>query len=188
MKIIYHCFGGAHSSVTAAYIHLGFLPADHVPDSQAFCQLPFYDRQGNDQHGHFFFMGRDEFGHEVFFTARRSRQVVLENIVKGLAEIFDIPPAEYLLVNVMHKVNWAMKFGGYLSRRCGLIRVGRPIVTMGTRLAYSQVANLVRQVKNYIKGCSKEYPVLQQKQFSPGCFGWRDSYGATAGRKRTPQR
>lgn len=188
MKIIYHCYGGAHSSVTAASIHLGFLPADRVPDSEALCQLPFYDRQGHDQHGHFFFMGRDECGHEVFFTARRSRLVVLENIVKGLAEIFDIPSTEYLLVNVMQNVNWAMKLGGYLSRRCGLIKIGRPIVTLGTRRAYFRIADLVQQVKNQIGGYSEKYPVLQQKQFSPGRFGRRDSYGAPAGRQHAGQR
>ncbi|HBC94637.1 MAG TPA: hypothetical protein DCZ10_17500, partial [Pelotomaculum sp.] len=26
MKVIYHCHGGTHSSVTAAAIHLGMLP------------------------------------------------------------------------------------------------------------------------------------------------------------------
>ncbi|HPZ72110.1 MAG TPA: DUF3189 family protein, partial [Peptococcaceae bacterium] len=26
MKIIYNCYGGAHSSVTAAALHLGLLP------------------------------------------------------------------------------------------------------------------------------------------------------------------
>jgi hypothetical protein len=31
MKIIYHCYGGTHSSVIAAAIHLGLLPEDRVP-------------------------------------------------------------------------------------------------------------------------------------------------------------
>ncbi|OPX90468.1 MAG: hypothetical protein A4E53_01020 [Pelotomaculum sp. PtaB.Bin104] len=188
MKIIYHCYGGAHSSVTAASIHLGLLPSDRVPGSESLWQLPFYDRQGNDEHGHFFFIGRDEYGHEVYFTARRGRPVVLEYVLKGLAEIFEIPSSDYLLVNVMQNVNWTMKLGGYLSRRCGLIKVGRPLVILGTRAAYFQIADLVRQVKNQVKDYSEELFVLQRKYFPPGSFGRCDSYRSPSKGRHAGQR
>ncbi|BAF59793.1 hypothetical membrane protein [Pelotomaculum thermopropionicum SI] len=147
MKVIYHCYGGAHSSVTAASIHLGLLPADRIPSQEMFWSIPLYDRQEPYQHGHIFFMGRDEMGNEVYVTARRGRAEILENIIAGLAGIFKIPQNSFLLVNVMHKVNLRMKFGGYLSRRWGLIRLGRPIVTWGTQAAYFEVARLVQKVK-----------------------------------------
>jgi len=181
VKIIYHCYGGAHSSVTAASIHLGLLPADHIPSREAFWKIPFYDRQENDEHGHIFFMGRDERGNEVYFMARRSRPVVLESVIKGLAEIFNIPPGEYLLVNVMQNVNWTMKLGGYLSRRCGFIKIGRPIVTLGTQAAYLQLVDLVRKVKNITGGHGEENTVFQREQVSPRRPGWRDPCGTPDG-------
>jgi len=181
MKVIYHCYGGAHSSVTAASIHLGLLPADHIPCREAFWKIPFYDRQENDEHGHIFFMGRDERGNEVYFMARRGRPVVLESVINGLAGVFDIPPGEYLLVNVMQNVNWTMKLGGYLSRRCGFIRIGRPIVTLGTQAAYFQLVDLVRKIKIITGGCGEENTVFQREQVSSRRPGRRDPYGTPAG-------
>ncbi|MDF9407366.1 DUF3189 family protein [Pelotomaculum isophthalicicum JI] len=163
MKIIYHCYGGAHSSVTAASIHLGLLPVDRVPVLKEFWEIPFYDRQENDEHGHIFFMGLDESGNEIYFSACRGRPLVFQSVFKGLAGIFDIPQEEYLLVDVMKNVNWTMKLGGYLSRRCGYTKIGRPIVTLGTQAAYLQVINLVRKVKKTIGGNVEKNTILQQQ-------------------------
>ncbi|MFA4885210.1 MAG: DUF3189 family protein [Desulfotomaculaceae bacterium] len=180
MKIIYHCYGGAHSSVTAASIHLGILPMDYVPDRQMFWRLPLYDRQDADEHGHIYFMGIDEFGHEVYLTARRSRPLVLEKLFAGMASIFDIPKEDYLLVNVMEQVNLTMKFGGFISRRWGLIRFGRPIVTLGTQAAYFRVVELVRKIKSQVGKDSEKDSVLQRQQTASGRAGRSDTHGAAA--------
>ncbi|MDI9448851.1 MAG: DUF3189 family protein [Pelotomaculaceae bacterium] len=187
MKIIYHCYGGAHSSVTAAAIHLGLLPENRVPTRAEFCAVPLYDRQEADEHGHFFFMGKDQAGHEVFLTARRSRPGVLENIFTGLAEIFGIPEDDYYLVNVMGEVNLTMKLGGFLSRRWGAVRVGRPIVAMGTQAAYLQLVKLVQRVKSEVGGYS-ENTVLQRKHLSPGRPGGGNSHGTPGGGGETGQK
>jgi len=190
MKIIYHCYGGAHSSVTAASIHLGLLPADRVPGLKAFWEIPYYDRQENDEHGHIFFMGLDEAGNEIFFSARRGRPLVFEGVFKSLASIFEVPAEEYLLVDVMKNVNWTMKLGGYLSRRCGFIKIGRPIVTRGTQAAYLQVVDLVQKVKKAIGGYGEENTLLQCQQISSCQPGRRNSFwppagGGGTGRRRT---
>ncbi len=177
MKIIYHCYGGAHSSVTAASIHLGLLPIERIPDREMFWRIPLYDRQNTDKHGHIFFMGIDEIGNEVYLAARRSRAGVLVNVFEGLAGIFDISPKDYLLINVMHNVNLTMKLGGYISRRWGFIKLGRPIVTMGTQAAYFQVVKLVQKVKDKLGGYGEKNTLLQRQQVPPGWFGRCDSYG-----------
>ncbi len=151
MKIIYHCYGGSHSSVTAASIHLGLLPADQVPGREMFRDLPLFDRQEADQQGHIYFMGVDEHGHDIYLTARRNKPQILENVFAGLTEIFALPRQDYMLVNAMHSVNSLMKFGGFLSRRWGLVGLGRPIVTMGTRIAYFRLVHLVQEVKDQVR-------------------------------------
>ncbi len=176
MKIIYHCYGGTHSSVTAAFIHLDLLPADCIPGRKIFYRIPFYDRQESSEHGHIFFAGVDRMGNEIYVAAQRGRPEVLINIFQGLAEIFDIPPQEYLLINITPEVNPVMRLGGYLSRRLGLIKLGRPIVIMGTRASYFRLVSLVKKVKHELGECEFDHPVFQRHQVSPGCSGRRNSY------------
>ena len=184
MKIIYHCYGGAHSSVTAAAIHLGIFPEDRIPSREEFWAVPLYDRQEADEHGHFFFVGKDKAGHEVFLTARRSHPEILENMFESLAGIFGVTPDDYYLVNVMGKVNLTMKLGGFLSRRWRFIRVGRPLVTRGTQAAYFQMVKLVQRVKSKVGGYG-ENPILQRQHLSTCCFGGSDPYGKSADREKT---
>jgi len=162
MKIIYHCYGGTHSSVTAAAIHLGWLPEDRVPDKEMLLQIPLYDRQNKWQHGYVFYLGRDREGHDVYITARRNKPEVLEAIFAGLANIFAVPAPSYCLVNAMSRVNWLIKLGGFLSRRLGFVRVGRPIVILGTRLAYPGLVELVKETKGTINAGDNKNSLLQQ--------------------------
>ncbi len=155
MKIIYNCYGGSHSSVTAAAIHLGLLNCAEVPCSQALWKLPYYDTQVKKDHGTLHLMGTDEFNNQVYCVGRRNMGNLVKNCFTSLANIFDIPQQDFKLVDPMPFVNWAMKIGGITSRRLGLIPLGRPIVTWGTKMAFPELARLVRQVKT---GLSPAFP------------------------------
>lgn len=147
MKIIYHCYGGTHSSVTAASIHLGILPEGRTPTSEELLQLPLFDKQEADDHGRITFMGVDKIGNEIYVVGRRSHPEILVNIINGLADAFNIPRDSYHLINVLKHVNVSMKIGGTLSRQLRLISVGRPVVTWGTRRIYQKLRKVVLQVK-----------------------------------------
>lgn len=147
MKIIYHCFGGTHSSVTATAAHLGMLPPNQQPCTADLLAIPFFDTRESDDHGDIKMMGIDECGNEVYFVGQRGAPQILENLIYGLGKYFEIPPEEYKLINVMHKVNVTMKIGGTMSRQLGWINAGRPIVTWGTIRAYKKIISLVRKIK-----------------------------------------
>jgi hypothetical protein len=147
MKIIYHCYGGAHSSVTAAAVHLGWLPTDRIPSEDMIASLPLFDQQTNKDHGHIRLLGIDEDNREVYVTGRRNAAQIFENMVTGVTGILDRPVSEIRLVNVMPYVNWKMVFGGYTSRRLGVIKIGRPVVLTGIRYSYLKIVSLVHQVK-----------------------------------------
>ncbi len=66
MKIIYHCYGGSHSSVITAAIHLGFIPRDKIPKTEELMKLPFYDKQTDKDHGILRLMGKDDLGNEIY--------------------------------------------------------------------------------------------------------------------------
>jgi len=149
--------------VTAAFIHLDLLPVDCVPDRGTFYRIPFYDRQESGEHGHIFFVGVDKRGNEIYVTAQRGRPEVLSNIFQGLARMFNIPSQEYLLINMTPNINPVMRLGGYLSRRLGMITLGRPIVILGTRASYFRLVDLVKKVKQELGECEFDHSVFQRQ-------------------------
>ncbi len=148
MKIIYNCYGGSHSSVTAAAIHLGLVNCDQTPCAKELWKLPHYDAQVKKDHGTLFFMGTDQLGHQLYVAGRRSMAKPMIRALAGIAKVFGIPQEDFQLVNPMPYVNLAMVIGGFTSRRLGLAPLGKPVVTWGTRLAFPQLAKLVSQVKS----------------------------------------
>lgn len=151
MKIIYHCFGGTHSSVTAAAIHLGLLPRDRLPTLRELLAIPFFDRRDGSAQGKLAFMGRDEWDNEIYVVGRQNRPQVLTEVFTGLAAAFDIPRESFSLVNVMDRVNIAMKIGGALSRRLGWVTLGRPLVAWGTRRAYPGLRAVALEVRQQLE-------------------------------------
>lgn len=147
MKIIYHCWGGSHSSVVCAAIHLGILPCDRAPSAAELRALPQFDRQTKRDHGRIFYMGRDEWGNDVYFLGRRSNGAVIDRILPGMVEVFGLSRDEIITMNTSPYVNPLMIVGGTLSRALGLVRPGRAIVTLGARLAHRKLCRAVAEVK-----------------------------------------
>jgi hypothetical protein len=142
MNIIYHCFGGAHSSVTAAALHLGLLPRDRRPTLEELMAIPYFDNTDNSHFGSIRFMGLDEYKNAVYVLGKKSLGDRYTNILHGTAEILGVRH-QVLAVNTMPHVNWVMKIGGFISRRAGMVILGRPLVGIGTQKAYSALVNLV---------------------------------------------
>ncbi|NLV15929.1 MAG: DUF3189 family protein [Syntrophomonadaceae bacterium] len=143
MKVIYHCFGGSHSSVTAAAIHLGILPPHSVPDTHQLLSLPYYDKTPGNEYGKIRFVGVSSDGHQVYVLGKENLGDRMNEIFYEIGRLLDLDN-EFVAVNTMPSVNIFMMLGGYLSRRLGLARLGRPILVFGTRLAFPR---LVEQVK-----------------------------------------
>lgn len=147
MKIIYHCYGGAHSSVTAASLHLGWLPTDRLPTDEELKALPYFDRPVGKDHGNIRFMGKDEFNNDIYVLGRRNESKVVENIAAGLFQVYGISTDDYRLINVMPYVNWKMVVGGFSSRKLLITPFGRPIIIAGVKYSYWQILSLVQSVK-----------------------------------------
>ncbi|ATW24108.1 DUF3189 family protein [Candidatus Formimonas warabiya] len=152
MKIIYCCYGGSHSSVTAAAIHLGMLPGTRRPTFQELLSVPFYEQQKAKDHGYFRFMGFDEYRNEVYIIGKHNLGPSFEKIIRQIGEAFHIDQQEIVLVDTMPYVNLAMMIGGFTSRRLGLERIGRPIVILGTQNAYFNLVSLVHRLKITVAG------------------------------------
>lgn len=147
MKIIYHCYGGAHSSVTAAAVHLAWLPTDRLPEKEELQKIPYFDQQKDKDHGYIRFMGTDEYNNEIYVLGRRNCAKVFENMARELVTVFDQAKEDYLFFNVMPYVNWKMVLGGYTSRRLGITCIGRPIISAGVIASYWKIVSFVQRVK-----------------------------------------
>ena len=145
MKVVYHCFGGAHASPTAAAIHLGILPREKRPNFTDMRRIPFFDEMTATNHGKLNYAGKDHSGNEVYFLARRNNGTLITNIIKGFAGLKGEDPSEYYFIDCMQRFNLLMITGGFTSRKLGWVSFGRPIVTLGTIFAYPALVSIVEK-------------------------------------------
>lgn len=150
MKIIYNCYGGAHSSVVAAALHLGLLDNTRVPGEKELLELPLFDGTWEHDHGRLFFFGIDDKQREIYVLGKRNLGHQLNDLIHLAAQAAGITREEYLLVDALPYVNWLMVVGGYTSRRLHWERLGRPIVIRGIQTFYWQIVNKVEQVKKLV--------------------------------------
>jgi hypothetical protein len=148
--IIYHDVGGAHSTQTAAALHLNLLPQDRIPTAEEFMALPRFDRAEKKDHGRIQLAGIDEFGNTVYTFAREYTEKVTIPALKDLYVLIKGDLNGLILVNMKPTINLLMKIGGYSSRRWHLVKFGRPIVIKGTQKAFFNIVRLVDQVKEAI--------------------------------------
>ncbi|MDD3895101.1 MAG: DUF3189 family protein [Syntrophomonadaceae bacterium] len=146
MIIIYHCFGGSHSSVTAAAIHLGLLSSDRLPSRDDIMALPYFDKTTDNDFGSIRFIGFDDNNNAVYVLGKKSQSDRFSNVLTGIAELLD-KKDDLTAVNTMGRVNWSMKLGGYTSRKIGMAGIGRPVVIQGTIKAFWELVNLVEMTK-----------------------------------------
>jgi hypothetical protein len=147
LHVIYHCYGGSHSSVTAACIHAGLIKDNIIPNAEKLLKLPYYDQQVAKDHGYIRYIGNDEYGNKIYITSKHNLAKDYETIMRSIAGMMEIPNDQLVFVDTMPYVNWLMVIGGYLSRRLGFTKLGRPIVIKGTQISFFKFSHLVNIIK-----------------------------------------
>ncbi len=148
VRVVYTCFGGTHSSPVAAAIHLGILPRDRVPSVRELLTAPGFDTAEGDGRGLLRLAGVDPGGNLVYTLPRgRLPAAVVRRLMEGTLRMAGRGDVPLLVVDTLGCVGWLMRAGGFLSRRAGLVRVGRPLVALGTRRAYWCLVRLVRETE-----------------------------------------
>ncbi len=151
MKVIYHCYGGSHSSVIAAAIHVGIMPYHLPPPKEAFFSCPLFDQCNPENHGTIHLVGIDEKGNEVYSMGCRGSFPLLKNTMQGILKIMRFDPHYIYFVDTLPYVNLEMRIGGFLSRQWGLISLGRPMVLRGSQKIFYDLVRLVEEVKGDLK-------------------------------------
>jgi hypothetical protein len=150
MIIIYHCYGGTHSSVLAAAIHLNILPDNRLPTYKEIVNLPHYDRRNSSEIGVPVFYGEDEYGNKVYIQGMGKAAKIVKNLINSFLTIEEISKKQIKLVNTLGNVNILTRIGGFLSRGLGLVIPGRMLTVWGLKLNYYKFLKTVKRVKGEI--------------------------------------
>lgn len=142
-KVIYYCYGGTHSSVLAAAIHLGVLGEAARPSPEEIMELPLFDRVDRQVMGKPFFCGHDQAGREVYVLGTGKYRAQVSGLIKSLvSSCYPQEPAP-CLINTLTAVNGRTRVGGFASRRLGQVW-GRRAAARGLWETYEQLVDLVQ--------------------------------------------
>ena len=147
MKVIYHCYGGAHSSVIAAAIHLNQMNPEEKPSPHDLLKCAYFDEVPQEKLGVIHFLGEDEEGHQIYNMGCGASGAIVERALPDILKIYGESAHDLYMVDTLKCVNSLMRLGGYISRRLKLVPLGRPLVLKGSIMAYPRLAGLVARVK-----------------------------------------
>lgn len=111
-KIIFHCYGGSHSSVTTAGIYLKMLPISRVASSAELLGVPHYDQKESVIHGHFRFIGRDMRGNEVYALGKRTAGPDITTLLHKIGELYTCRN-DIEAIDTTYPINLLMVIGGF---------------------------------------------------------------------------
>lgn len=150
IKVIYHCYGGSHSSVTCAGIHLGLLPRDRIATARELLNVPHFDSFEEVIHGQFRFIGWDANNAAVYVLGKKTLGRKVSVLLDGIAGIFKLSD-RVIPVDTTKPINLLMVSGGFLSRRLHLVKIGRPLVVMGTQKSYNKLVEIVDRTEERVR-------------------------------------
>lgn len=151
MRVFYYCYGSAHSSVTAANIHLGILPADRRPSVREIMHQPLFDKAEHHELGHPHYMGADEWGNQLYVIGLAGGKTVMSRALTDFLAAFGIDPTTTLFHDALQSAGVPLRIGGLASRRLGLVSVGRPLAAWGVWLKYQMFADQVQLVRDAVR-------------------------------------
>lgn len=147
VRVIYHCFGAAHTSVTAAALHCRDLPAHGRVTLGEVLRLPGFDRRDCGDIGGAFYYGGDSRACEVYVIGFDGSRRVIARASDELLARLPGTGERVVLAGTLPAASTLVKIGGYSSRRLGLIRLGRPLAAMGTVLSIPALRRTVGAAK-----------------------------------------
>jgi hypothetical protein len=154
VRVVYYCFGSAHSSVIASAIHLGRLPMDRIPTMSQLLSIADFDWTCSEMIGMLHLQGIDQDGNEVYTLGVGSEQKIVIESVKSMIRASGGDIERYLFYPALPHINRLAKFGGALSRRYGWVSIGRKICFKGIISSYAHLVAFVKQCQFQIKNGS----------------------------------
>lgn len=162
MIIIYNCYGGTHSSVLSAAVHLNRLPGDRVPEKQAILGLEYFNKLDYKDMGRLIFHGTDEDGNKVYTIGRGTSRVIIPALRSLVIETLKLsgPDERFAFINSSPTVPLMMTLGGFFSRGLHIHFIGVPLLVAGARQTHFNIVNLVNRTKELCRDKSNSCTVI----------------------------
>ncbi len=151
MKVFYNCYGGTHTSVAAAALHTGRLDPRRTPRVRDIVGLPLFDRVPTEDIGLAFPYGRGPDGEDVLVIGFGPGKTVVKRAVTSFLELKGVCARDYFFVDALPRATWAIRVGGTLSRRLGLVPLGRLLAAWGVQRAYDRLVSLVEETRAEVR-------------------------------------
>lgn len=145
MILLFHCYGGAHTSITAANIHLGRLPRARRAALAEIVRQPFFDWMPPREVGRPLYMGADAQGRAVYCIGFGAGKGDLAAAVLAALRLMGGRTERLRLIDALPAATFLMRAGGFTSKVIGLRSVGRPLVAFGVWLNYRRFVQLAAQ-------------------------------------------
>lgn len=146
-NLIYFCYGGSHSSITAANIHLGRLPAGRRAGYAQILRQPLFDLARSNELGLIRHMGDDEAGNAIHVVGLAGGKAVVSRALTDLLALCGVQVANFRFEPTLQNAGVILRIGGYTSRGLGWVAIGRPLCVIGVWLKYPLYAAHVSEVR-----------------------------------------
>ncbi|MDD3363785.1 MAG: DUF3189 family protein [Syntrophomonas sp.] len=110
--MVYFDYGGSHTSVTAACIHVGKLDPNKLPNSDDLMEMPYLDKITPKDFGKIKHIGTDKNENEIYALGTKGSQ--LGNLLDDMASSQGISD-QYLFLCTSPYVNNVLRVGGWWS-------------------------------------------------------------------------
>jgi len=122
-----------------------------APDSETITRLPGFDTVTTEALGHVTEVGVDKGGHRVFVASLGPRRTITRAALELLLREVIPNHENYILVDSLRCIHWKTRVGGFVSRRLGWIRIGRPLAIEGIQKSFNCFKVVVTEVKSLLR-------------------------------------
>ena len=151
--VVYHCYGSAHSSVVAAAIHLGRLPATRPASVREICSLHWFDRVDTEEIGTPIYLGSDSSGTDVYVLGLGSSHSTARRTVSDFKDLLlQASAREAVFVDCLPLAGVLTRVGGFISKRIGVGWLGKPLAAWGIRKKYWEFVRVVCNTRIKMSG------------------------------------
>ena len=147
--VIYHCFGGVHTSVTAAAIHCERIPGQ-VPLRNELEEISRFNTL-DAEIGEIHHAGYDRRGLAIKSAGFGSHGDQLLDGAILLLCLSGYNRSQIITRNTLSTAGIVLRLGGFLSCRLKFRRVGDPLVWWGIERSFSQLLDLVEQMQKRLE-------------------------------------
>lgn len=141
MKVFYVCRTGCHTSLLAAFLHLGYINHNHT-EAKKIYSLSGYDKNNPDDIGKPLLAGIDDQNHEIYTIGVAWANQLMIRAASELMVIMNVGPDEWKIIDTSSSSsNWTAI--GQLAKRFHLNMLSKAFFYLGARKELPRLKNVV---------------------------------------------